>query len=247
MARGPLAALKRRLQAFPRLYAALHRSLYGALYLGERYLFGTRLQELLWRRRHVDRTMRLGPDHPHRAFLVEQLGRYAPLTSVFEVGCGTGANLASLRRAFPGLALSAVDINADAVAAATDTAAQAGPGPQDIRVGRAHDLSWIADRSVDVVLADAVLMYLGPDQIDRALKEMARIARRAVVLNEWHLFEPPADGARSQWYYAHWVHDYTARLATVPGLKPARVERLPAGQWGAGGWELYGALIVAER
>jgi len=48
-------------------------------------------------------------------------------------------------------------------------------------IGSAHDLSMFADKAFDVVIASHVLEHLPPAYLDTALKELARIARFALV------------------------------------------------------------------
>jgi len=239
--------IKRWLQKVPRLYRALHRSYYAGLYWIERHVLGSRLHELLWRVRSSAATAQCSLEHPHRGFLLARLARFAPLCSVLEVGCNAGPNLVLLRRAFPGVRLYGVDISRRAIRTAKGVLESEGRGDASVFVGRADDLGRFADRSVDVALSDATLMYVGPDKITRAIAELVRVARAGLVLSEWHLFEPPQEGARAYWYYAHWVHDYRALLTGVPRVAAVHVERLPVGLWGpGGGWEAYGALVEVE-
>jgi len=238
--------MKHGLQKLPRVYAALHRAYYAALYWCERHLLGTRLHEWLWRLRGFEDPSGGPREHPHRAFLMTRLRRFAPFSSVLEVGCNVGANLVALRRAYPGVRLSGVDISPRAIRTAEARLAHQDIGDASLFVGRADDLGQFGDRSVDVALTDATLMYVGPDKITRAIAELLRVARKVLVLNEWHLFEPPRAGARAHWYYAHWVHDYRALLLGMPGVGVVRVERLPSELWGPGGWEMYGALVEVE-
>lgn len=163
---------------------------------------------------------------------------------MFEVGVGSGANLVTLRARWPQLRILGTDINERAVGLAAAALGKQSLELTDLRVGPAHDLSWLSDRSVDVALADATLMYLGPDLIEVALREMLRVSRRAVVLNEWHAFDRTGADPTSRWWYGHWVHDYEALLRRC-GARTVSVERLPAGQWGPGGWHTYGAIVDA--
>lgn len=239
--------IKRWLRRFPTVYVALQRAYYACRYAGERYLFGTALHEFTWRWRGAGEFAAPSIEHPHRAFLLERARRFAPLESILEVGCDGGANLLLLARAFPHAQLYGVDINARAIATAQALLAGAGSGEVTFRVGRAHDLRPLADRSVDLVLTDATLMYIGSDRIRQTLRELVRVARKGMLLNEWHLFAPPGPaGQVHRWYDAHWVHDYERLLREVGGVQTVRVEPLPAGLWGPGGWQEYGAVVAAS-
>jgi len=239
--------IKRWLRRFPTLYVALQRAYYACRYAGERYLFGTALHELTWRWRGVRAFAAPSIEHPHRAFLLERARRFAPVESILEVGCDGGANLVLLAKAFPDAHLYGVDINARAITAAQAVLARAGVGEVTLGVGRAHDLRLFADRSVDLVMTDATLMYVGSDRIRQALHELVRVARKGLLLNEWHLFAAPGPAVQvHRWYDAHWVHDYERLLQEVAGVQAVSVEPLPAGLWGAGGWQEYGAIVEAS-
>jgi len=69
------------------------------------------------------------------------------------------------------------------------------------------------DRTVDLVIASEVLMHLPPEDMRRALREMARVARKHVVTLDW--YEPYAVGAAIPWC---WNHDYPAAYQEV-GLR----------------------------
>ena len=138
-----------------------------------------------------------------------------------------------------------MDINAQAIKVAEAVLAQEGIRNAAVFVGRADELRCLGDKSVDVALTDATLMYVGPDKIMRAISELVRVTRKGMIFNEWHLFE--ANRPRPYWYYAHWVYDYQRLLGNLPGVKATRVTRLPRGLWSpGGGWDAYGALIEAE-
>jgi ubiquinone/menaquinone biosynthesis C-methylase UbiE len=241
--------MKRVLRRWPRLYGLLQRVYYASLYVTERHVFGTGLQQWLWRHRRFEDWARRSVEHPHRAFLVERVGRFAPVASVLEIGCNAGPNLVALRRAFPAATLFGIDVNRRAIAAAQVLLADAGVENVTVAVGAADDLARFADRSVDIVFSDATLMYVGPDKIGGVLREMTRVARKAIVLNEWQLFEDAGRlgaGARSRWHYAHWIHDFQALLAAVPAVRSTRVEHLPKGLWQDEAWESFGAIVEGE-
>jgi len=235
--------MKRWLRRAPRLYAVLQRVYYAGLYLSESWCLGTTLHELRWRVRKVEDQGGGALCHPHRAFLVDRLEGFAPFESILEVGCNAGQNLVVIGKRYPGKRLYGIDISARAIKVATTILQSERIDNAVVCVGRADNLRRFADKSVDVVLTDATLMYVGPDKITRAISEMARIARRGLIFNEWHLFGEHSAGP-SVWHNAHWVHDYKKLLDDVPDLNSVCVERLPPGLWNSGGgWETYGALV----
>ena len=43
------------------------------------------------------------------------------------------------------------------------------------------------DKSVDVVLIDALLMFITPNLIDNVITETVRLAKKGIVINDYHL------------------------------------------------------------
>lgn len=100
--------------------------------------------------------------------------------SLFEVGCGSGPNLINIATNLEGKQLGGVDINKDAIDLATKTFKGG-----HFRAGDARDI-FMGDSSVDVVLSDMFLIYIGPLKIKKYLREMIRVGRTSVVLCEYH-------------------------------------------------------------
>lgn len=198
-------------------------------FLGARHVFGTRLHEALWRRRRLEDCGKGSESMAHRPVLVARVARFAPVGSVLEVGCGTGANLVLLASEAPAARVRRVmgiDVSPRAIAEARRSLSFFS-ATAHVSVGRAEDLRRFQDHSVDVVLSDAALMYLGPDQIFRALSEMTRVAQKGLVLLEWNLFDPHEQDERSRWHYGHWIHlQGLPHFAAYPSLLRGR----PPGQ-----------------
>lgn len=208
----------------------------------ERGPIGTRLQEWAWRTRHLYRcgwaqgyleTL----DHPHRSQIVEAVASFQP-KHVLEIGCASGANLARLRRSLPHAWLHGLDINAEAIRVGQHHFAH--DHRIDLRVGHADRLDAFADHSTDVVLSDAVLMFVAPDRIHRVLAEIVRVAGKGLVLNEYHA----AGETQGHFDGGRWVYDLTALLRQlVPGK--AQIESR-ASAFNGGLWDRYGTLITVR-
>jgi SAM-dependent methyltransferase len=167
------------------------------------------------------------------------------LETALEVGCNAGRTCICGRK-YPGASFHGIDINPQFVQVGQDWLRGKGQENVFLQVGKADDLSSLGDRSYDICFSDATLMYLGPDKISRSLRQIVRITRKAILLNEWsrNVADP---GERSLWYDFHWVHDYSALLREILPQSKIRETKIPAGQWlPGGGWEKYGTLIEVE-
>jgi ubiquinone/menaquinone biosynthesis C-methylase UbiE len=226
-------------------YRRLQDVYYGGRRALETHVVGTRLQEWLWRRRggDTDDVFDEAVRHPHRALLVERLAAHAPIRRVLEFGCHTGANLFLVGRRFPRAELLGIDISPRAIETGRRRFGRLGVANVRLEAGSIDALRDVADAAMDVVFTDAVLMYVGPDKIERFLAEAIRIAGKAIVLVEWH-----ADGAglETGWYHdGHWVYDYHRLLARDPRVGAVRVTKIPPDVWGGSGWTEFGAVVEA--
>ena len=114
----------------------------------------------------------------HRA-IAERVAALEP-TSFLDAGCGEGFVARILLGRLPGLALAGCDLSP----AAATLAAAKNPGA-DFAAANLLALPF-ADDAFDVVGCFEVLEHLPDDAPERALRELGRVARRAVVLSVPH-------------------------------------------------------------
>lgn len=120
-------------------------------------------------------------DIPRRHLLVQILKTFHWL-SLIEVGVGGGANLVAIAKAIGrGVQLGGIDINPDAIAHTRTLFA----GHGIFSVCKADDI-MMSDKSTDVVLSDMIYIYVNGKDIDRHMKEAARIGRNHVVFHEFY-------------------------------------------------------------
>jgi SAM-dependent methyltransferase len=206
----------------------------------ERGIVGTRLQEWVWRTRHLYRRNWAEGyldtvEHPHRAQIVEAVADFAPIDSILEIGCASGANLVRLRARFTEVRLLGIDINRRAIATADSHFGRQGDSNVSFSVGRADHLD-LPDASVDVVLTDAVLMFVAPDRIGKVLNEMCRVARKGLVLIDYHC--PGADNGHFKG--GRWVYDLVALLRRQLPIAEIKISK---SNFSGGAWDQFGTLI----
>lgn len=209
---------------------------------------GSGVDKLYWRFRHLFGMRRWAESyisaeslsHPQRKFLLDTISRYAPFESALEIGCASGPNLYLLAKRFPYAKLQGIDISPRAVAVGRSWLLREGEVKTvSLAIGQAEHLPTILSKSFAVVFSDATLIYLGPDKIEAALREMIRIAEKAVVLLEWHT------DSKESVYHDHWAHNYRALLLRIaPGIAVSAT-KLPADVF-TGEWARYGYCIEAR-
>ena len=207
----------------------------------EERVFGTKLQEAIWRFRHLFRgkgwieDYLASIDHPHRTQIAAAVAAFEP-ESALEVGCNAGPNLAVLLKARPGIRLIGIDINSAAIEIGKKHFAH---HPNvELRVGTAADVAFVGSGAVDVVFSDALFMFIAQDKAQDVAREMVRVARRGIVLNEFH-----RSGSGSSYEAGRWVHDLEALFKIA--APDARITRTRSDFTG-GQWDSFGTLLVVS-
>lgn len=170
-------------------------------------------------------------NHPHRDLIIKRLSEIQ-WRSMLEVGCGAGANLVRIKQQWPAADVGGIDINLDAIKVASKYL----PKAKFMDVGDPRDI-FLTDRSVDVVLSDACLIYFGPWQVRKALKDMKRVARGHLVLCELH-------SEKKVWFSRYNIHNYRKLLEELDCYN-IRIEKIPKEVWPGTPWEEYGHIISA--
>lgn len=192
-----------------------------------------------WKNRKIDwKTQYLETwNHPHRA-LISWMLKPIPFNSLWEVGCGPGANIVRLTKDFPGKQFGGSDVSEDAIALAKQTF---NGGLFHVEQG---DNLLMSDKSVDIVLSDMMLIYVDPSRIDAYLKEMRRIGRMYVVLVEFH--------SKSFWkrqiarFHRYHVYDYQKRLEKL-GFYDITIQHIPEQYWpGTDSNQEFRSIITAK-
>ena len=183
-------------------------------------------------------------DHPHRSFLIETISRFNP-SSILEIGCNCGPNLYLLAKKFPDAKIIGIDINPMAVQKGNEWLVEEGISNITLLEGKADELGQFQDKSFDVVFTDAVLIYMGPDKIKEAMKEMVRIARHALIFMEWHSFEPDHTDpyGLGVFHSGNWKRDYVALLKQFVPEEDIYVTKITGDIWPDKNWKELGGVI----
>lgn len=204
----------------------------------------TKQQKKFWVDRKIDwKTQYLDTwNHPHRQLIVWAL-ETIPWISLWEVGCGPGANLAKIVNYFKPTEqkprqLCGNDINPEAIELAKQTFTNG-----RFTVSPIEDL-FVSDQSVDVTLSDAALIYYSPKDIDKAIKEMIRITRNHLVLCEFHGTNT-WERLKLRWKTGYNAYDYRA-LLEKHGCYDIKIVKIPPQFWDGFPWQPWGTIIIAK-
>ena len=173
----------------------------------------------------------LSVEHPHRSLIIEALKTLEPYESLLEIGCSAGPNLLRIH----GKKLAGIDANAKSIEAAKTILPDV-----DLRVGNMIELPW-NDKSFDILLADASLMYISPEDIDKMMKEIDRVTKKGVVIID--RFNESLNGEVGGYV---WARNYP-RLLEIMGFK-VTVKKITEELWpDSKNWQLYGVIVTAKR
>lgn len=203
----------------------------------------TNQQKKYWKERKIDwKTAYLDTwDHPHRNLIVWVLKSF-PWVSLWEVGCGPGANLVKIVKEIEGRQLGGSDVSQEAIELARKTF-----NGGKFHVESVEDM-LLSDKAVDVMLSDATLIYIGPTKITKTIKEMTRATRNHLVLCEFH-----HTSWIKRWLF-RWKTGYNAynyqTLLEKAGCFDIRIMKIPPEMWPGckpgDGWYDFGNIIIAR-
>ncbi len=174
-------------------------------------------------------------DHPHRALIINALKKLMPFESIVEVGANCGPNLFLIRKEFPNTKVAGIDLSPEAVEVGKKFVPEA-----DLRVGSMIKLPW-EDKSFDIGLADASLMYISPDDIDVVMIELVRVTKKALLIID--RFDESEKGVIKNHI---WTRNYPLILEKL-GYKVEQI-KLDEETWpGSINWQKFGYLFIATR
>lgn len=164
----------------------------------------------------------------HRVAISQIVKELKPKT-LLEIGCHCGPNLIRLATDHPTLKIAGLDASPEAIAAGQQWAIKAGfEGRVECAVGRFPlATEKFPTGAFDVVLSCYTLAYISPADLDAALYELGRIAKRAVILAEPQVFEEPVSHRHAMSGYSEWHHDYQRARSWTKTLRDHRSRVVP--------------------
>lgn len=199
----------------------------------------TKQHKEFWQKRKIDwKTQYLDTyNHPHRQLIINALSSF-DWFSLWEVGCGPGANLIRVFKSFPGRQVGGSDVSQEAIELARSVF-QGGK----FHVESVEDM-LLSDDATDVILSDACLIYVSPLKIDKALSEIKRIARNHVVLCEFH-----SNSLLKRWWFrlktGYNAYNYQ-ELLEKHGFYDIQMTKVTAEFWDGEPWTKWGYVITAK-
>ena len=212
--------------------------------------------ETFWRHeqaeeeRELQTTAKVPLRGSERPTFIEEIARCYPFTSALEVGCGYAQNFHILARQYPNCRFVGVDIDAERVQSGNALFEKKGMKNVTLVEGSVLDLSDFPDDCVDVVLCCALLLFVAPAEVEQAVSEMIRVAKRSIVILEQHRVDEsqpkevadlyaPRDTGRSAYY----LRDYRALFERF--LPSDQISEVPVShsRWVIEQWDKYATVF----
>ena len=171
-------------------------------------------------------------NHPHRALIIDALKTFMPIKSLLEIGCSAAPNILRIEKEKLEISkIVGLDVNKDSIERARQLLPQ-----HTFSVGNIKHLLFDY-REFDVVLLDAVLMYVDNYDIESVIWEIVRIVDRGIIVCDWFAEQEEIDGI-------HWKRNYKALFENY-GFK---VEMKPFTKetWSNEQWIKNGKLFVCR-
>ncbi len=165
----------------------------------------------------------------HRVLISEIVGTLNAKT-LLEVGCHCAPNLMRLAEDHAALICCGLDVNKQAIDAGIAWAKTRGVSA---RVKLAHaqfppDTESLPTGEYDVVLSCYSLAYVSPADLDHAIYELGRLAKKAVIIADPMMLTPgPAKPTMMSSGYSEWRHDYLSALPWIGTLRGWQTRIVP--------------------
>jgi len=232
------------LRRYPLLYSLIKKIYWQIKSLGARF-WGTKIQEKKWLNRISPEIQKdfENLDHSHREFLIKEIGNLYPFSDVLEIGCNYGPNLYLLAKRFPQVNFQGIDINILSIKQGKQWLNKKNISNVKLYTGKADNLSQFPDKSFDIIFTDAILIYIGPDKIKKAIKEAIRVARKTIVFLEWYNAFDRGSMGLGDYHFGYWKRNYINLLKQFVPENQIFLTKLPKEKWQAKDWQEFGYLI----
>jgi ubiquinone/menaquinone biosynthesis C-methylase UbiE len=194
---------------------------------------GIKTDKFYWRFRHIfDRTW--GDDYlsekslnlSYRRFLIKKISEYFPFRTVLEIGCASGANLYLLAKNFPETNFYGIDISRKAINVGKKYFQKNNIKNIFLESREVENLKNFQDKSIDIIFSANVLIYVTPDEIGSTIREIFRVAKKAILLCELHI------DSSSSCHIGHWAHNYKMLFGSLISDNQIKITRVPESFFG---------------
>ncbi len=202
-----------------------------------------------WFRKDIDAIEKYwsGKDDVSNEYLIEKLS-HVEYDSILEIGSNCGNRLYNISRHNSDAKIVGIDINPIAIDKGNEWLHNDNIENVKLVLKRAEELNDFFDNSFDIVFSWATLIYVRPKLIQDTLKNMLRIARKAVIVIEMQgaCSERDPHGLGEYCDPGNWKRDYVHLFKELQiSEKNILCENIPENIWKPGGGDA--AYIEARK
>jgi len=206
------------------------------------YIFGDYSDELYWKYLHLlksewKKNYLNNEKAPHRKFLTNLILDNKKIKKVLELGCGEGINLRIISKKNQFIELYGIDINKIAIQSGLSIINKFNLNIK-LTSSNMKNLKMYKNNEFDIVFSDASLMYIGPNNIYKILKEALRVSRSKVFICEQHTND-------KSFYNDKWVHNYKQIASKIPSVDLIKVHKIKDDR--KGDWNKFGKIIEVRK
>ena len=208
-------------------------------------LFQSKMDYLLWRYRHILHSdWKIGYldaetiEHEHRKLIAQACAKFGVVENVLEIGCGAGGNILRMAKKLKETRFHGIDINRRAIEQARSFAEKNGLYNISFSWESYNALTSAPDKTYDLIISDAVLMYSHPSDLRHIISEMLRVSKKGIVICE-QVTEQPI-------YIDNWIHNYLGIINSMPDVTKINRQKIKGTLWSEN-WEKYGEIITVFK
>lgn len=211
-----------------------------------------------WRKEELIESLATGQNvtslrYSERGTLIRLVTEEYPFNSLLEAGCGVGQNISLISKLIPSIRLTGVDLSSKSLVEAQKTLQNSKCKSISLVESDLISLSQFADKSFEIVMASAVLLYIPGDEIEKVISELLRVTSKKLFLLEQHQENPaflnqhqgvfvPRPGQMS----GYWLRDYKKLLEKFVESEKIEIVDVKKPKWTGEKWPQYAKVIVTD-
>ncbi len=218
-----------------------------------------RLQEvywnLFWKRQLNEQKRVLGFNQAktlsgsERATLIEAILSNYPFETFLEVGCGMAQNFHILCKIVKDRKLVGVDLDQEKISQGLDLLRVRNFNNVELKQCSGADLKIFPNKSFDIVVSSACLLYLSAENIEFYLRELIRVAKKKIILLEQNTEGESVTGnlyAGKDGLPDYWLRNYFLLFSKIMDKKNISVKKVPHPIWTTEEWQRDAAIIEID-
>jgi ubiquinone/menaquinone biosynthesis C-methylase UbiE len=228
-------------------------------------IFGSQLEWLntlfwiaFWRKEEILETIEhsqwvTGLRFSERGTLMKLLSEEFPIGSLLEAGCGVGQNLSLINKLMPSVPLTGVDLNPKSLLEAQNALTTSRASKIKLIEEDLTSLKQFPDKSFDIVIASAVLLYISADEIEKVISELLRVTSRKLFLLEQQQENPQFANQhlgvfvpRPGQFAGYWQRDYVKLISKFIRSENISVHDVLTPIWESEKWMQHAKVIITD-